>query len=92
MTALLHRLRLAFIVAWILGFFLGQWILLVTGLAHAVGSIAMGWRVLALLAAYIVLMYIVDRLWRASSERRSVAREFVDALILGAFLGLAFAR
>lgn len=93
MTDIIHRLRLPWIVAWILGFFVGQWILLQAGWSHAIGSVFVVWRILALIAAYIVLMFLIDRVWKqpSATETRSVAREFVDALILGVFLGLAAA-
>ncbi len=93
MTELAHRLRLPWIVAWIVGFFLGQWIVLQTGWGHAIGSVFVVWRILTIIVVYVVLMLLIDAIWKRpnATEPRSLAREFVDALIVGVFVGLAVA-
>lgn len=94
MMELAHRLRLPWIVAWIVGFFIGQWILLQTGWGYAVGSVFVVWRILAVIAAFVVLMLLIDKVWKRpdAGETRSLAREFIDALIVGVFSSLAAAR
>ncbi len=93
MTALIRRLRLAQVASWVLGFLVGQWLVAQTHWDRVFGSIFVVWRVLALIGVYILLMLVIDKTWRSPSaeETRTLAREFVDAAIVGFFVGLAVA-
>jgi hypothetical protein len=91
MTELALRLRLPWIVAWIVGFFIGQYVVLAAGWGNVISSVFILWRMLIVLVVYVITMRIVDLIWKASTETRSVAREFVDALILGAFIAVSIA-
>lgn len=84
----------AWIISWVVGFLVGQWLVLQIPSARAFSGAPFGWRILAFAVAYVVLMYAIDVVWRSPSgtRGRSLAREFVDAAIVGALFGLTIAR
>lgn len=93
MMAAVRRLRLPQVASWVLGFLVGQWLVAQTHLDRVLGSILVVWRVVVLVAIYILLMLLIDKIWRSPSAEgtRTLAREFVDAAIVGLFVGFAVA-
>jgi hypothetical protein len=94
MTEIMRRLRIAWLVSWVAGFFVGQWAILQGGWAGAFVNVFLGWRILFAILAYVALMFLIDAIWRSpsASHGRPLVREFVDAAILGAFVGLTIAK
>ncbi len=93
MMAVVRRLRLAQVVSWLLGFLVGQWLAAQTHWDRELGSVSVVVRVLLLVIIYILLMLLIDKIWRSpgAEESRTITREFVDAAIVGFFVGFAVA-
>lgn len=82
------------VIVWIAAFVFGQWIAAATGWGPFIWPKFVLWRFLGALLAVVVLMVVLDRfLWAQHRPpgARMFWREFVDAIILGFFFGVAFA-
>lgn len=81
------------IVVWAIAFLFGQWLAIQIHWAPVVGPQFTFWRLLVMVVAFIAVMVLLDKLWRRSSpSQKWTAREYVDAAIIGFFVGAAIVR
>jgi hypothetical protein len=81
------------IVVWLIAFLIGQWLAAQIHWAPVIGAQFAVWRLLVMVAAFIAIMVLLDKLWRPSApSKKWTAREYVDAAIVGFFVGAAFVR
>jgi hypothetical protein len=78
---------------WLLAFLFGQWLAAEVHWPPVIGAQFSLWRLLIMLAAFIALMVLLDKVWRPSSySAKWTAREYVDAAVVGFFVGVAVVR
>lgn len=84
---------LARLIAWLVAFFLGQWIAAVAGWGAFIGTGQLFWRLLGAILATLVVMFVVERFWRnrPAPGSRFFVNEVIEAFIFGFFFGVAFA-
>lgn len=81
------------IVVWGIAFLFGQWLAIQIHWGPAIGPQFAFWRLLVMVAAFVAIMLLLDRLWRRSSpSKKWTAREYLDAAIIGFFVGAAIVR
>lgn len=81
------------IVVWAVAFLFGQWLAVQIHWSPVVGGQFSPWRLIVMIAAFVAIMLLLDRLWRPSSPAKKwTAREYVDAAIIGFFVGAAIVR
>jgi hypothetical protein len=81
------------IAVWAIAFLFGQWLAVQIHWAPFAGGQFAVWRLIVMVAAFIAIMILLDKLWRRSSPARKwTAREYLDAAIIGFFVGAAIVR
>jgi hypothetical protein len=87
--ALIWILRIA---VWIVAFLLGQWLAAQIHWAPVISPQFWLWKLLAMVVVFVVIMLALDRIWKRETASKWTVREYVDAAIIGFFIGAVVAR